>query len=535
VARPRGSRARGLATAALAAGLVVSSAVVATAPARASAPAASGAGSIAWSECNSATLKFAGAVCGYLTVPLDHAKPSGRKIALALSMVRHTVPDSAYQGVVLVNPGGPGASGIGRSVTGSKVPNGVGAAYDWIGFDPRGVGASVPELSCDPHYFDGPRPAYRTANGSTEKAWLARTKAYAKACGKAAPGLLAHVSTADSARDLDAIRVAMGQERLNYYGYSYGTYLGQVYATMFPDRVRRMVFDGVVDPRGVWYNAQLRQDEAFDVVMKAFFGWIASYDGLYSLGATEAAVEKTFYATQKDLAARPTARIGSSEWNDAFLRAGYREFSWPKLADAFAAWVHRKDMSRVEAQYADQADLGNDNGFAMYNAVQCTDAAWPVDFAKWRADADRTAAATPYATWGNVWFNAPCLYWPAKPGIPVTIDGSRTGSLLLISGTLDAATPFTGALEVRRRFPNARLIAEPGMTTHANSLTGNACVDQRIAAYFATGELPPRQGGDVADVECMPLPRPLPTQLDPVGLSSTSTGALLSGVLPVAP
>jgi hypothetical protein len=269
--------------------------------------------------------------------------------------------------------------------------------------------------------------------------------------------------------------------------------------------------------------------------MKQFFGWIASYDSLYSLGGTAAAVEKRFYDVQRELALHPAGGTGASEWNDAFLRAGYTESAWPVLADAFAAWVKRRDMSGVEVLYADTADVGNDNSFAMYNAVQCSDSPWPAAFGKWRADADRTARAAPYATWGNVWFNAPCLYWPVRSGRPVAVDGTKIGGVLLVSGTLDGATPYTGAVEVRRRFPNARLIAEPGKTTHANSLSGNACVDQRIAAYLATGELPPRAAGSTADVECAPLPRPLPTQLDPVGLSSSSLGSLLSGVLPIAP
>ncbi len=521
--------------AALAATGLAVTGLLATAPARAADSAPVAAAAIAWSECDSSALKLGGAVCGHLVVPMDHARPNGRKISLALSMVRHTVPEAAYQGIVLVNPGGPGASGRNLSLTGAKVPNGVGAAYDWIGFDPRGVGDSSPALNCDTSYFDGPRPAYRTPSASTESAWLTRTKAYAKACGKAGGPLLDHLSTVDSARDMDAIRAAFGRDELNYYGFSYGTYLGQVYATLFPQRVRRMVFDGNVDPRLVWYDSQLRQDEAFDPAMKAFFGWIAAYDSVFSLGATAAAVEKTFYATQRALATKPTPRIGASEWNDVFLRAGYRELSWPELADAFAAWVGKGDHRHVEDIYDATSDAGNDNNFAMYNAVQCVDTAWPKNFAKWRTDADRVAAKAPYATWGNVWFNAPCLYWPAKPRVPVKVDGRAICSLLLVSGTLDAATPFSGSLEVRRRFPNARLISEPGKITHANSLSGNACVDQRIAAYLATGALPERLPGDVADVECTPFAKPLPTALDPLGVTSTSVGSALRSLVPLFP
>ena len=136
---------------------------VASAREVASAPAGkgdTGIGTITWGPCTSQTLIGAGAECGMLSVPLDYSRPSGEKIQLAVSRVRHTVPDDEYQGIVLVNPGGPGGSGLVYSVLGQFVPDDAGASYDWIGFDPRGVGASVPALSCDPDYNAGPRPPY---------------------------------------------------------------------------------------------------------------------------------------------------------------------------------------------------------------------------------------------------------------------------------------------------------------------------------------------------------------------------------------
>jgi hypothetical protein len=171
--------------------------------------------------------------------------------------------------------------------------------------------------------------------------------------------------------------------------------------------------------------------------------------------------------------------------------------------------VHRRDATQLVAAYQDTDTPGDDNGYAIYSAVQCTDAPWPKKWSTWAADSWRLNRSAPFLTWANAWFNAPCLTWPAKPGTPVTVRGGST-SALLIDETLDAATPYEGSIEVRRRFPRSSLIAEPGGTTHAGSLLGNACVDDKIAAYLATGVLPVRRAGVQADAECAPLPQPVP-------------------------
>ena len=211
---------------------------------------------VKWGPCASTGLTKAGAVCAMLSVPLDYSRPKGAKIQLALSMIKHKT--KKYQGIMLVNPGGPGGSGLTLSVLGQYVPNGAGDSYDWIGFDPRGVGSSKPALTCDPNYFAGPRPLYEPLTPQLERTWLARSKGYAAACGKNGGALLSHMKTTDAARDMDSIRAALRQKQINYYGFSYGTYLGQVYATLFPSRVRRMVFDGVVNPKRVWYAGEPR-------------------------------------------------------------------------------------------------------------------------------------------------------------------------------------------------------------------------------------------------------------------------------------
>ncbi len=444
-----------------------------------------------------------------LSVPLDHENPSGPQIQLALSRIRHTVPEAEYQGVMLVNPGGPGGSGLGLVTLGSAVPGDVGAAYDWIGFDPRGVGSSRPALSCIPNYFRPNRPPYDPSTQESLERWLARSERYAQACGEAAPELLEHMKTTDVAKDLDAIRVALGVEQINYYGFSYGTYLGQVYATLFPDRLRRAVFDANVDPTRVWYDFNLDQDVSIEGVIQLWFDWLAEHRRVYHLGRTGEAVERLFYEELARLTEDPARGvIGPAEWADAFLFAAYCECLWEYFGNVFAAWIHERDFDLLFETYRLVDSYGNDNGYAVYLAVICTDAPWPQDWATWQADNEAVHEEAPFFTWGNVWFNAPCLFWPAPAGQPVAVGTEHP--ILLISETLDGATPFAASLKVRELFPNSVLIAVEGGATHANSLFGNRCVDRRIARYLETGALPPRDPGDGADVVCDRLPFPDP-------------------------
>ena len=468
---------------------------------------------IKWGKCGIKGFDELGAECGYLTVPLDYAHSSGKKIKLAVSRIKHTVTADKYQGVMLVNPGGPGGSGLTLSVLGQYVPGGAGDAYDWIGFDPRGVGSSVPSLTCNGNYFKPDRPNYVPGTQKLETTWLARSKKYAKACDKAGGALLDHVKTIDSVKDMDSLRKALGRDQINYYGFSYGTYLGQVYATTYPTRVRRAVFDGNVDPRGVWYKANIDQDLAFDKSVGVYFGWVAKYDSVYHLGTTASAVKAKYYAALKTLGKKPAGKLGPDEWNDVFVSAGYYVYGWEDVATAFAAYVNKGDAKPALALYTDAnpTGAGADNGFAMYLATQCTEGSWPAAWYKWRLDSWVTYGKAPFITWNNTWFNAPCHYWGAKTSKPVTVDGSKAPAVLLINETKDAATPYSGALEVRSLFPKSVLIEGVGGTTHAGSLSGVSCTDDKIAAYLTDGTLPPRVATNTSDVQCDPVPAPDPT------------------------
>jgi pimeloyl-ACP methyl ester carboxylesterase len=489
------------------------------APKAAPAQTASRAGTIKWGQCSDQSLRQAHAQCGFLKVPEDYSDPHGTQIEIAVSRIAHTSSAADYQGIIITNPGGPGGTGLAmntylvQTLQQERLDNGAAAAadYDWIGFDPRGVGSSVPALSCDPGYFGSDRPEYVVSTAALVQTWLQRSRGYAQACGAKYGALLGNMTTVDTARDIDSIRAALGQSQITYYGFSYGTYLGQVYSTLFPAHVRRLILDSNVDPRQVWYAANLSQDYAFNRNMGIWFGWLAKYQGVYHLGGTEKAVHDLFYRLESDVAAHPAGGvIGADEWVDIFSQAAYYEQTWLTLGSALASYVHGGDWQALDSQYQSADTPGNDNSFAVYNAVECTDAQWPRNWASVASQNWAVYKQAPFLTWDNVWFNGPCLYWPAKAGKPVHIDGSKVGSALLIDETLDAATPYPGSLEVRSLYPNAVLLAEPGGTTHADSLSGDGCVDNTIANYLALGQLPARVAGSGPDLTCAPLPVPVP-------------------------
>jgi pimeloyl-ACP methyl ester carboxylesterase len=436
--------------------------------------------------------------------------------------VKHKTPDAQAQGPMLVNPGGPGGSGLIYAIFGEFVPDGGGDAYDWIGFDPRGVGGSKPALSCIPDYAGYNRPFYVPITQRLEKTWLQRSKDYATACDKNQHALLNHLKTVDSVRDMESIRKALGAPKINYYGFSYGTYLGQVYGTMFPDKFRRVIFDGNVNAKRVWYDANIDQDIAFDRNIKVYFDYVAAHDDVWHLGKTGRDVERLFYSEQAKLLRQPAdGKIGPDEWTDIFLQAGYYVYGWVDVGNAFAAWVHNRDVRPLIDLYG--SPPFDDNGYAVYLGVQCTDVQWPLDWNKWRRDNWITFIRAPFETWGNAWFNAPCLYWKGDVGTPVKVDGGKVKDALLINETLDAATPYGGAIETRRLFPTSVLIEGVGGTTHSGSLSGVSCVDDKIVAYLKTGALPARQpGGNRSDVQCPAVPAPDPKPASPQSRTASS-------------
>jgi pimeloyl-ACP methyl ester carboxylesterase len=449
--------------------------------------------------------------CAELQVPLDYAHPNGQKITLEVTRTPHTGSGTA-KGDIVVNPGGPGGEG---ALFGPRVfaqnSAAMQAAYNVIGFDPRGIGFSTPKLSCDVNYSNAPRPEYGTGGKQDDAVWLKKSKAYADACFKqygagSKLDLLDHIKTIDSVRDMNTIRAALGHQKLDYYGASYGTYLGQTYATVFPKRVGRMVLDGNVNPKHVWYDAQLDQDYSFDKNIEYYFGWIAKYDSRYHLGDTQAKVHKFFYGLEAKLAKQAVtfkdttgavSAVGPDELVDGIQTAAYRRSQavWNGYASGLSAYKAGNVETFVGTFGAQTTGGSDDNEFAVYNAVQCTDVKWPLSWNKWHADAVRVNKTAPFETWGNVWFNAPCLYWHAKAGTPVKVGQTKDlpKNILMFQATNDAATPYAGALELHKILRGSHLVVQDGDRTHCIVHRGDlrpGGVDSYFDAYFLNGTLP---------------------------------------------
>jgi pimeloyl-ACP methyl ester carboxylesterase len=480
---------------------------------------AAGAGqsaSLQWSSCNVSGVAGSAMKCANLQVPLDYRHPSGRKITIALSEVPATAPASQQQGDLLVNPGGPGGPGrsLAAAVAQGLNPN-VAAEYNIIGFDPRGVGASVPALACDPSFFAGVRPNYVPASMAAEQVQINRAKTYATDCEQRSGWLLPYLTTENVARDVDSIRVSLHQQKINYYAFSYGTYLGEVYATLFPNRVRRMVLDSVVDPQGVWYTDNIDQDYAFQARMEAFFGWVARYSSTYHLGTSTAQVQQAWYTVRKRLAAQPITGpngplIGADEFDDTFLQGGYNNTLWPGLAQALSAYLVQNSAEPMVAQYQ-QNGVQVENEFAIYNAVQCSDVNWPRSWSKWDSDTRKVYSTAPFQAWDNAWFNAACAFWPVQgPAQPLKIGASGLPGILMLQGTLDAATPYAGAQVARSMLPTARMVVVQGGGNHGQSLESpaDACVQGYLNRYLANGALPAQPGA--VSASCAPVPDPTP-------------------------
>ncbi|MFE5394284.1 alpha/beta hydrolase [Streptomyces sp. NPDC056568] len=459
--------------------------------------------------------------CGTVTVPLDYADPDGEQLRLTVSRVRatHKDPDNGRrkvpgQGALLYNPGGPGGSGLYFPLVGT-VPEWqrIAAAYDLVGYAPRGVAPSAP-LSCqDPgDFFKGPRPAPTRPSDAYKRERAAEAEAYARGCADRAGRALRHYHSLNNARDLEVVRAALGERRLTFVGASYGTYLGALYAELFPSRVRRMVFDSVVnpDPEQVWYRNNLEQSEAFEDRWTDFKEWMAEHDAVYGLGDTEREVQNSYEEASARLAAEPAGgTVGPAQLQGAFLRAGYYDDYWPHRAEALSAYLRGDSRPLVDQAGTRTAEgaVGAENSNAVYTAVECNDAPWPTDFEVWDRDNTRLARRAPFETWDNVWTNLPCAYWRAPRQRPVDV---RTGPgelppTLVLAAERDAATPYDGALELRRRLSGSVLVTERDAGTHGIAGGANTCVNGHLEAYLLEGRLPAR------DASCAPRPEPRPT------------------------
>ncbi|WP_107048454.1 alpha/beta hydrolase [Streptomyces sp. NRRL S-87] len=483
----------------LAAGLFATT-IPALAPAQAQAAGAPGylTQKPAWHRCDSRSP--AAYQCATIKVPLDYRHPEGRKIDLAISRVRSGNPAKRH-GVLLLNPGGPGGSGLDLPLfLGDALPKKVKEQYDLVGFDPRGVGRSTP-ISCGlndaEQRWDRP---YKRETFARDTAWA---KSVAAKCRATSGDLLPYITTRNTARDMDVVRSVLGERTISYLGYSYGTYLGAVYAQMFPTRTDRVVLDSAVDPARIWRGMIQVWASGAEPAYDRWAKWTAARNRTYKLGSTPAAVSKTFYGLVAQANRKPIPIDGQKLTGDdirSYLRGAF--FSPKSAAEAVvelkkaAAGQHvgAAALPVPPAPARTAAEAPADNGTAVFWAVACGDTrSWPKDPAQYRRDSIRDKAR--YPLYGDIASNIlPCAFWGRNIEAETPMTG--TAKVLTVQNEWDSQTPLASGKGLHRALKGSKMVLALGGEGHGVYLTPGSCANAPIDAYLTTGKLPK------ADITC---------------------------------
>ncbi|CAL9530718.1 Carboxylesterase B [Streptomyces sp. enrichment culture] len=457
-----------------------------------------------WRDCG-----VPGFQCTTVEAPLDYADPSAGDVRLAVARKKATGPGKRL-GSLLVNPGGPGGSAIGylQAYAGIGYPAEVRARYDMVAVDPRGVARSEP-VEC----LDGPEmDAYTQTDVTPDDAKEADTlvaayRKFAEGCGADAPKLLRHVSTVEAARDMDIVRAVLGDEKLNYVGASYGTFLGATYAGLFPDRAGRLVLDGAMDPSLPARRLNLEQTAGFDTAFTAFAkDCVRQSDcplGGRGTGPEQAGKNlKAFFA---DLDARPVPtgdadgrRLTESLATMGVVAAMYDEGAWQRLREALTAAMKENDgaglLALADSYYERDADGEYANLMSANAAVNCLDLPPAFDSPdEVRAALPDFEEASPVFGEGFAWMALNCAYWPVRAtGEPQRIEAEGAAPIVVVGTTRDPATPYRWAEALAGQLSSARLLTYEG-DGHTAYGRGSDCIDSAINTYLLRGT-PPAEG-----------------------------------------
>lgn len=454
-----------------------------------------------WSRC----AEWGDSQCAQLAVPLDPADPNGRTIEVALLRVPAR-SSSNRLGVLLVNPGGPGVSGraFARQLARGSLSASVASRYDIIGFDPRGVGGSTQVRCFDSSQWDryyAADQAPRTPRGIEVLAALNRE--LSQACADKAGDLLAHVSTDDVVRDMDRIRVALGEDRISYFGFSYGTFLGARYADRYPDRVRAMVLDGALDPTADTEERIRKQAGGFEASLRDFLdqcrkadcGFVAKgqdpVDGFDQLMARVAGDPLTVGS------GKASRTLGLGEMQTAVLAGLYnRSSGWNALRSALDK-VMKGDGAPMLALFDSYADRNPDGTYKnttdANSAVNCSDVPASRNIADYVALADDLERSAPHFGRFAAFASLVCATWPV-PGPSVLRPTRAKGApaIVVIGTTKDPATPFAWAQSLARQLESGVLLTYDG-EGHTAYLGGSTCIRSAVDGYLLSGQ-PPADG-----------------------------------------
>ncbi|MFG2290425.1 alpha/beta hydrolase [Streptomyces sp. NPDC048595] len=448
------------------------------------------------------------AECGWVTVPVDYAAPDGQTVKLRVSRLP-AKDHSRRLGSLLFNPGGPGAGGAADVADGNwRAGDRARARYDLVGFDPRGTAGSG-QIKCPDGVAQGPEDPPRT-EAAAERTFGDATRR-AQACRRASGAVLAHMDSVSVARDLDVLRTVLGDAKLNYTGFSYGTFIGQQYMKLFPDKVGRMVLDGVVNPA-----ADIRQVARLDVRtadagMRRYARDLVAR-GDHRLGATAGDVVRRITAFAGKLERKPLRGADGGEFTDATLSAYLStavtsEEDWRRLTEALVAALAGDPTAfeRLDAEVAGedggekltpQEEQTEENVSLSMPAVLCLDSPSAPKSPKQMLDtADAAAEQSPLFGRYYAWQMIDCATWPIPPtGVVEPIKAAAP--VLLVSYTDDPNTPLANARAVHRQLDHSSLLVRGGQG-HGAYASGDpsACTDRVVDTYLVEGKLP----GRVAD------------------------------------
>jgi len=450
---------------------------------------------IVWEGCES------GAECAIVLAPLDwDVLEPGRDVELALS--RHRAPGEA-QGSLLVNPGGPGASGF--EFVRDSVTRVVGAdlreSFDIVGWDPRGVNASTPvecattDAELDYFYF-GELEA-EPGTPEWDEQLVAESIRFGQECLENTGELLQYVDTLSTVRDLDLLRHLLGDDQLNYLGYSYGTLIGALYIDTFPQNVGRIVLDGPVDPAASQFDLVLNQYRGFEEALIAYVEdcvaqGICPFEG--DRDAQLRAVSGLYDRLESDPLRHSDGRlVDNSMLRTAMVTTLYSQDSWTFLTQLFIEIdrdITNTAIVLVDFYYDREDGVYQDNSMEAFIAINCLD--YPAEFDQQviAAQALQLREVAPYTARPRGYGDLVCQNWPFPPRLTKgPVSGEGANPVLVIGTTGDPATPYNWSLSLAEQLGNARhltLQAEGHLAYNKDS----ACINDAVEQYFLTGALP---------------------------------------------
>lgn len=458
-----------------------------------------------WVDCGD------GFECATAEVPLDHRHPRGRMIDLAV--IRKPASDRANRiGSVFLNPGGPGGSGVEFVRTAPPPAFAAFSRFDVVGFDPRGVGASEPSVDCGPP--GDPEPLHFQRPSTIDARRVVReSRRYGRRCLANSGQILAHISTANVARDLDLLRAAVGDPKLNYLGISYGSVIGATYASMFPGRTRAMVLDSPLDVQE-YYDHPVRhgraQSAGFETMLGRFFTACAAAGPACSFGGDDpwAAFDALVERLDREPLSHPSFPIpvNGDVVRLAALSTMFSTFFWPAFSDALAAADSGVPLPLIEYLGANSSGIGND----AFGAVRSVDQRWPHRASRFLADGEHRFDLFEHFWWINGYERMPFGLWPVEDhgAFRGEIDNpSWAAPILVVAVRYDPTTPYAGARNLVDDLGNARLLTYES-DGHGALTSFDPCLLGHAFAYLNGGVLPSEGATCVDPTEPFPASAP---------------------------